>query len=493
MYTTEIGLENFKRFSDTKIDLSSNITLLLGPNSSGKSSVMKALLGLKQTASPANEHEVYSAQGEYVDLGVYRDYVLDHDIGKRIKIGLKVQQYLHPFGRSNIRSLHIVFCFGYDFATEQSRLLEILVYDMEKDSSPIIHLIKKKTRETFLLSITEDFAKETVSELFGSQQDVDRSKLISNWVKGVSVVAGDRYQFSDDATSKKTVESKEFRLNIPLMILSRLVDSVLRGLDRDFFYLGPLRRSPSRSYSRTAHLLSVGASGEHTPSVLANLKSRAAKERAKVRPHTKRLAQLTSWLESIFPGSRIDAKTVEELVKLEIERDGGAREVISDVGFGFSQVLPILVQAAVMPEETTLLIEQPELHLHPRAQTKLAEVIADASNSGRRFLIETHSEHFVRGLQLAVSNKAAKKSATQFRLSPSDVRFIYIPKFPQKPLEIALDEWGEFTKPWPTGFFDEGYTSALKLIQNKIAAEEKRQDDVSKNLTASRIAEDSKK
>lgn len=476
MYTSEIGLENFKRFSDVKINLSSKITLLLGPNSSGKSSVMKSLLGLKQTASPANEHEVFSAQGEYVDLGVYRDYVLDHDIGKKIKIGLKVLQNPNPYTKKAPRLLHVIFCYGYDFATEQARLLEILVHEATDSSPPLLHLVKKKTRDSFLLTMSKEFAKEAIVEIFGSNSTDAKKyeKFSSKWVKGMSVVAGDRYQFSIDNTIKNAAKSKNFFEIYPISVLSGLVDSVLRGLDRDFFYLGPLRRSPSRSYSRTAHLLSVGPSGEHTPSVLANLKSRAAKERSKERPHSKRMTQLTNWVESIFPGCRIDAKTVEELVKLEIERDGGAREVISDVGFGFSQVLPILVQAAVMPEETTLLIEQPELHLHPRAQTKLAEVIAEASNSGRRFLIETHSEHFVRGLQLAVSNKSAKKSAVHFRLSAEDIRFIYVPKYPQKPLEIGLDQWGEFTRPWPTGFFDEGYVSALKLMQNKIASEEKR-------------------
>lgn len=493
MYTTEIGLENFKRFSDTKIDLSSNITLLLGPNSSGKSSVMKALLGLKQTASPANEHEVFSAQGEYVDLGVYRDYVLDHDIGKKMKIGLKVLQDLNPFGRATPRSLHIVFCFGYDFATEQARLFEILVHDTTDTKVPLLRLIKKKTRESFLLSMSEEFAKQTVKDIFGPKNEEDHSKFVSAWTKGVSVIVGDRYQFTVEAKPKQTTDSKDFFVTFPITILSRLVESVLRGLDRDFFYLGPLRRSPARSYSRTAHLLSVGPSGEHTPSVLANLKSRAGKERSKVRPQSKRLDQLTNWVANIFPGCRIDAKTVEELVKLEIERDGGEREVISDVGFGFSQVLPILVQAAVMPEETTLLIEQPELHLHPRAQTKLAEVIAEASNNGRRFLIETHSEHFVRGLQLAVSNKAAKKAAMHSRLGPNDVRFIYVPKFPQKPLEIALDEWGEFTSAWPTGFFDEGYVSALKLLQNKMATEERRGAENQKRIASANNAEDAVK
>ena len=301
------------------------------------------------------------------------------------------------------------------------------------------------------------------------------------WKKGCSVNVNDRYQFSLEKSiqknnlqsAKKTSGVIGYLHNFPVQIISDLVKSTLKTFDTDYFYLGPLRRSPSRSYSRTAHLLSVGSSGEHTPSVLANLKSRASKERSKERPQRVRLEQLNNWIENIFPGRSVDSKTIEELVKLEIIRDGGAREVITDVGFGFSQLLPILVQTAVMPENTTLLIEQPELHLHPSAQSKLAEVIADASNSGRRFIIETHSEHFVRGLQLAVSNAAAKKTAKFVKLNPSDLKFIYVPTPPGLPREMTVDIWGEFNEPWPSGFFDEAYLSALKLMQNKIALQDK--------------------
>lgn len=451
--------------------MSSKVTLLLGPNSSGKSSVIKALLGLKQTASPSNENEVFSAQGEYVDLGVYKDYVTDHDIKKKIKVALKLRESLDPFGRRTEQDLQIEFCFGHDFATEQARLFEIVVRDQSENGATLINLTKKQTRDSFLLTISDSLGMQLVSEIFGSKGSSQAEALLTLWTNGVSVLAGDRYQFSLEANKVRDDTDSGFFKNLPVSLLTRLVSSVLRGLDRDFFYTGPLRRSPSRSYGRTAHLLSVGPAGEHTPSVLANLKSRAAKERSKERPQSKRLEQLNKWVEAIFPGCHIESKAVEELVKLEIVRADGGREVISDVGFGISQVLPILVQAAVMPSHTTLLIEQPELHLHPSAQTKLAEVITDASNSGRRFLIETHSEHFVRGLQLAVSNNAAKKGLLVNRLQSADITFIYVPRSPAAPHELSLDEWGEFSDPWPSGFFDEGYLAAMKLLQNKIVVQ----------------------
>lgn len=103
MYANQLELINFKRFQKTEIDLHSRITLLVGPNSSGKSSIIKALLGLKQTAAPSNEHEVFSAQGEYVDLGVYRDYVNNHEATKRVTIGIKTQIPIIPFSAAKNR------------------------------------------------------------------------------------------------------------------------------------------------------------------------------------------------------------------------------------------------------------------------------------------------------------------------------------------------------------------------------------------------------
>lgn len=467
MYANQLELINFKRFQKTEIDLHSRITLLVGPNSSGKSSIIKALLGLKQTAAPSNEHEVFSAQGEYVDLGVYRDYVNNHEATKRVTIGIKTQIPIIPFFRSEKSPIKIEFTFSHDSTTEQARLFEIIVTDLSSNNDVLLKLTKKQTRETFTLVVSEVFA-EKISKLF-SHRGESQQKYISRWTNGISVIAGDRYQFKSDAKSKPAKESN-FLNDFPINVLSEIIQNILKGFDSDFFYLGPLRRSPSRSYSRTAHLISVGSTGEHTPSVLANLRSRASKDRSKDRPQWKRLEQLNRWIELIFPGSKIAAKSIEELVKLEIEREGGSKEVISDVGFGFSQVLPILVQAAVMPSDSTLLIEQPELHLHPSAQTKFAEIITEASHNGRRFIIETHSEHIVRGLQLSISNQRSKKGLLSNRLPIGDLKVLYIPKTPHQLKEMKIDEWGEFLEAWPQGFFDEAYQSSIRLLNNKIHA-----------------------
>lgn len=467
MSINKLVLKNFKRFEHLELDLKSKITLLMGPNSSGKSSIVKSILALKQTASPSNEHEVLSAQGDYVDLGIYRDFIHDHDTSKKLAIGFDIQANFGIFGGTPNAPAHLSFTFAYDFATEQAKVYEISVLNNNSPSKTLITLTKKKTRESFSLKLDRDFGR-TLAESVFRRPETGIEKYVDTWSKGLSVTVVDRYQITPIESSSKRADS--FTTRLPSSVISQVVSQQLRDFDKGFFYLGPLRRSPSRSYNRTAHLLSVGPNGEFTPSVLANLYSKAAKERGENRPNTNQIQQLNKWVETIFPGTSVASKTMEELVKIEITRGTDQREVITDVGFGFSQVLPILVQLSVMPEDATLLIEQPELHLHPSAQTKLATIFSEAANSNKKVIIETHSEHLLRGLQVCISNKAAKKGTVNARLKNTDVSIKYVPRHPEKVKTIGIDEYGELTDNWPSGFFDEAFNSSFKLISNKFEA-----------------------
>lgn len=469
MAIERLRLSNFKRFESLELDVNRELIAILGENSSGKSSVLKAILALKQTASVTNEHEAWAAHGEYVDLGVYQDYIYNKDIRKSFDVSLTLSSsfasgipILSRFvdGQS---STTITLAYDHDVVTSQSRFISVRVEFNHKGKSLSWQLVRQKTRPNYVLSLSDDLIgaiNETFS--FESERGLSASSRI---------VVEHAERFSFDIVPRKRQTFNEY-------FAYRVVNETLRAfgeyLESELFYLAPLRSSPSRSYIRSSHSLAVGVHGEHTPSVLANLEARARKVTRGSSEHSENLRWLNNAINQVFPGHSVTSATFDELVKLRIasqETQSYASSVksdtIADVGFGFSQVLPILVQLAIMPRGTTLLVEQPELHLHPLAQTRLARVLAQAAARGRRLVVETHSEHLIRGLQLAVSEARVGSKSKAPELSSREIGFYYFRRGKNPYVHLQVNEYGEFLQDWPPGFFDESYRNLRALIANR--------------------------
>lgn len=463
-----LELRNFKRFERFDISLNKSVTAILGENSSGKSSILKAILALKQTISVTNEHESWAANGEYVDLGTYRDYVYRKDIKKAFSVALTLDLgSLRAPGLmfraiQGATSFRCAFEYDYDAITAQARFKSVVAKFPHADADLWWKIQRQKTRTSYALTFSADLIASIKKEFSFSDKD-GRIKAGDK----IIVEHTERFAFEMNSNSNK----EDFLNYFAFRLVNDNLSSLSEYLEKKLFYLAPLRSSPARSYVRSSHSLAVGVGGEHTPSVLANLEGRAKKA---TRGHSEirdRLEWLQSAIAQIFPGYSVSTKTYDELVKLTVSNADTVKyasrdksDAISDVGFGFSQVLPILVQIAVMPEGSTLLVEQPELHLHPMAQTRLGQVIAGAVTQGKRIIVETHSEHFVRGLQLAVSSR--KKNSTS-GLNSDAVGFFYVKRTSSKCEMLELNNFGEFVQEWPSGFFDESYRSLKALIANK--------------------------
>ena len=122
---------------------------------------------------------------------------------------------------------------------------------------------------------------------------------------------------------------------------------------------------------------------------------------------------------------------------------------ISDVGFGISQLLPFIVQSLVS-QKKIITIEQPEVHVHPKLQADIGDLLAEAIKKPKsnQFIIETHSEHLVLRLQKLVRTG---------KLKPKDISIIYVTrgKDGSDALQLRVDEEGDFIDEWPEGFFSE--------------------------------------
>jgi len=219
----------------------------------------------------------------------------------------------------------------------------------------------------------------------------------------------------------------------------RTLDSALESL----YPMGPYRRAPQRWYIFTGTSpQDVGYSGDLLPDLLFR------------RPEL--VQETNGWLDKLEIGYHIRVQSVgirsRDLFEVRLIDKRRGREVdvaLSDVGFGVSQILPFIVQS-LAGERQTITIEQPEVHIHPRLQADIGDLLAAAIQAPRlhRFIIETHSEHLVLRMQRLVRDG---------RLQPDEISIIYVSRGTNgsRAQRLRLDSSGDFIDDWPGGFFPE--------------------------------------
>jgi predicted ATPase len=179
--------------------------------------------------------------------------------------------------------------------------------------------------------------------------------------------------------------------------------------------------------------------------------------------------QVEAWMGEISPGTRlkIDAKSDVDLMSFQYSYGDSNPYRATNVGFGISYTLPIIVAALASTPGTIILIENPEAHLHPKGQVKMGELLALAASGGVQVVIETHSDHVLNGIRLAVHGG---------KLDPKDVQLHYFQrqnKEGQAVTEVIspkIDRNGRIDR-WPDGFFDEWDNSLEILLEPAVEGE----------------------
>ena len=235
---------------------------------------------------------------------------------------------------------------------------------------------------------------------------------------------------------------------------TRHVCATFRRLLEYLVYLGPLRSQPERHYEFSGDTTDdVGQSGEYLPSLLFEDRELVEQinidlERLGVKYQVK-LDKLQH--EDKSPSNLFSLLLIDTRTKIDAS--------LRDVGFGISQVLPIVVQSR-LSEKKTLLIEQPEIHLHPAHQAELGDMfIRSAKERGNTFLLETHSEHLLlRIMRRMRETSMGKLSEGAIAVRPEDVMVLFVESDGSQSIvrEMPLNESGELVKAWPGGFFEEG-------------------------------------
>jgi AAA ATPase domain/Protein of unknown function (DUF3696) len=232
---------------------------------------------------------------------------------------------------------------------------------------------------------------------------------------------------------------------------------------RNLVYLGPIREEPKRLYEISGDSPpDVGTRGEFSPEIIL----RASK--------TELFPRVNQWLKKFgMPGNLQCDRLTEMAFSLVVEPDGdthnvpegGSEEVSSkpnktnfaDMGFGFSQVLPLIVQGLTATSNSLLIAEQPEIHLNPRLQSCLAEFFAEVIVRKVSLLVETHSEHLLLSIRRLIA---------EGKIKSSDVAIYYVENNDgiSRVREVAILPNGHIgIEDWPKGFFEDSLRESFAL------------------------------
>ncbi|KKI99655.1 AAA family ATPase [Prochlorothrix hollandica] len=548
-------LTNFKAFGKTQTIPIRPITLLYGPNSAGKSSVLQSLLLLKQTLEdPENFESVLLPQGKLTHLGNYQELIHNHDLNSQFT----VKAIFQPERQSTTQESQVDFegkdtknlshglgiSFAYSQDSKKSEVIQIhlfqgnaqipvISYKIDEESG-ILSLAQIDMRHQFWQSWWHDVQNKLIDVFFTqvrdalsgkirlrpnqrktlntalrkqvkslksemSQDDFDKNSALADLVdemeylidldqrlktytlpeaitdllKVVPFYSYLEYQSfmptaliidEEDESLQWQWETKhllQFHRTLgTLDLLDRLIKEAstqMRTFLTDLVYIAPLRDYPERLYTFSGHVNDqIGKTGKGIAELLfkkedvlehlnQNFEIFNLRYRVKI---VKFLNEDDHQISDVFT-----IRLVDQFTNVDVS--------LLDVGFGISQILPVLVQS-IASRQRTIAIEQPEIHLHPRLQGELADVFVKSAltENQNNFIIETHSENLLLRIMRRMRETVDGTLPPDYPpITPDQVCVLYVDfnsngsaSFIQ---ELPLNHRGELVKAWPGGFFEE--------------------------------------
>lgn len=258
------------------------------------------------------------------------------------------------------------------------------------------------------------------------------------------------------------LESSDPQMFLEIEKVTSIEPKKISLLKPSFHYLNAERLGPRPFYDIGNRPRNVGWQGEFTIAVLsstdANLPEYDVVEE-KVFPGTrnrKLRSQVDSWMDFIVPGTRVDPKKLQEINRAYVQYNGAGP---FNVGFGISYVLPVIAAGLIAREEELLIVENPEAHLHPLGQSRIGRFLAIVAAAGVKVIVETHSEHVINGIRLAVLENIIDPSKIVFNFFDAaglgkqpEVRKIFLKE------NADLDYW-------PKGFFDQQQQDIAQIFK----------------------------
>jgi len=460
---TKMRVAGFKAWKDTGEFRLAPITVFFGKNSSGKTSLLQFLLMLKRTALSADRGVVLQPADDRtpIDLGTYYDMAYNHDVAGRLRFALEWKPPSPVVvddwrGRSSVRHRGDTVSFRCEIGCSDASSSRLYVQEMEYR---LLSDDEQRVRVGMRLSSAPRRNGAPGTPCY--QVDVEPHTLERPRGRPPRLPAPTKFYGFPELVMSYYYHTG-FMDDLALQV-SQLFERV--------HCLGPLRLHPARTYTRYGgEHDDVGWQGENcVEALLATEGRRVLLDKGKGRPVAELVARALQKMGMIQELSVHQVATHRQQYEVLVRVSEGAPEVnLTDVGFGVSQVLPVAVQCFCCKPNSTVILEQPEIHLHTSVQASLADLFIDAIHTreggkprNTQLIVESHSEHFLHRLQRRIAEE---------KLRPDEVA-VYFCETNQRGAErrdLKLDLLGNITN-WPEGFFGDTLGDLIAMAEAAMA------------------------
>jgi predicted ATPase len=443
MKIKNLEIENFKCFGQKQSLDFGRITLLTGANSSGKSSLMYAILACMQSNSFPF---MLSLNGDYVNMGDFEETVFRNDVKREIGINLEFE--MPDFDNFTIST------------TWEKNNLSMPSLKILKSSFANIEITIQKNKTGYNHNFETHFEKKIVKEnsftrlvtkigSFKHGMKLFFNENVENLLQGNNINISKYYTNINELIREdyNSIELSQF--------INEIMISIANKLKENINFSGSFRLSPQRGYlEKTQIVPKLAVSGEgYLDQILAWETEKSEKFKA-LKAIMKSLA-LTHDIKS----KRSKGGKFEVLVKT---KSNSVFSSLTDVGFGISNFLPIIVADLQLSDNSTLFVAQPETHLHPSVQSKFGEYLSSRINrTNKNYVVETHSEYLLNNIRLAIVKGEVKSE---------DVKIYYIEPdgTDRKIHHISFAKNGQILNA-PKSFFDTYMIDVMNIALNATA------------------------
>jgi predicted ATPase len=415
-------IENFRLFRDSGWFKLAPLTCLVGRNSSGKSSVVSLVLLLKQSLEQqamGTAPAPLTLSGPYCDLGNYADVVYDHD--ESLEMSFSFSALLSdlregtPDKRSQLVGLALPLppaiqrpYFGRPMDAKllpQSGRVELsLTFSADKRFGPSL--------SRFQIDVSNVGSASFIRTTGLERRPHWRVYTTSLPHQSLAFRIGNRSFFPIVEIRSASYKHSGPRTKNRIRVFLAAYQAMFRYLSDSVIlsdYIGPFRTPPERRYAFGGFSASrSGPTGEQAVDLLIT--------EGLLRPPGQRPLHraVSFWIKHLQLAKSLDVKDLAKRLNLfEVDIKGarqGTKANLTDVGFGISQVLPVLVQGLLMRRGGIYLVQQPEIHLHPDAQAALADFFIFLASQGVTTVVETHSEYLLLRLRRRLAEGAKPSS-----------------------------------------------------------------------------------